>query len=430
MKNLFNKLIDFYVIIIQVSIKITIIPYFLYSEFPYNWSLIHLLNGVIISLLLIVRFNFKIYPFKKIFKSGPIICFFLLLFFQFLSGIAKGDFNYIIFPVIISFNFIVFIIYLNNLFLDNVRRITSPNGIISNYFNFSSSYMLFTGFQVVLVVISAILVIGNIIPLFDNNINHLYEELIGDNVRTGTQYFMSGFSSIQTPNIRLDSVGFATFTGWSHEPHVFTYLTIPALFFYLSKYQFQRNIIIIVCLLFLLASLLSFSVTSLLALIVVFVIKLAVKPKSIFFAISLILVTGIVLSQFQFELLADIFNYTFNKLFDDTSSAEYSSSRIIQILIPRTVFGDGVLLLSMDSVKSAGLFTSIIYFTFYFLIFKQSFNVIKSKNEAHSFVGMGIMYFFLHGLKLTSAVFAMPYTIYMLTIFSIFNIYVYNHKKI
>lgn len=430
MKNFVNNIIDFYVIIVQISFKMTIIPYFLFSKFPYNWNLILLLNGLILFGLLFVRFGFKIYSIKRILHFEPMICFFLLLFFQFISGVIKMDLNYIIFPLILIFNFIVFIIYINNLFKFKTNKIKSIIDLKKHYFKLISSYTFFSVFQAFIVVLSGVLILSNLIPLLGNDINHLFSELISSNVDVGTQYYMPGWLSIQTTNIRLDAINLGTLSGWTHEPHVFTYLIIPAIFFIMAKYQYKSILFKFgICLLFIIASLFSFSVTSIIALSILFLLKQFTSLKFLFVSFITISICVIIINQLEIEIFNNIYDYIYNKLFNDTSSADYTSNKLSQILIPQNVFGDGILLLSLDTIKSAGVVSTLLYLLFYFLLFKKLFYFIKSNSQFHSLMGMGFMYFFLHGLKVSSSVFAMPITIYMLTILSIYYSYFFKVKK-
>jgi hypothetical protein len=429
MKNLINKIIDFYVIIVQISFKMTIIPYFLFSEFPYKWTLVTLVNGIIILVLFLFRFKFEIYSIKKILNFSPVLIFFLLILFQLLSGIIKADTNYIVFPIILLFNFIIFIFYLNNLFVVNRLKGNPRQDFLIVFEKLNSQYINFSLFQIILVIVSVILVFNNIIPLLGTNIDHLYPELIGDNVSNGTQYFMTGWSSMLTTRIRLESFNIGTFTGWTHEPHVFTYLTIPTLFFLLSKYYLQKNKVIIVFLLFFVVCILSFSVTSLLAILLVVLLKSITKFTDFLLIIFIVFIFYILFVEVDIPILNNIYDLLYKKLFDDTSSADYTSNKIMQILIPQSAFGDGVLLLSNNLNKSAGIISSLLYMTFYSVLIIKIYSVINSKNYKFSLIGMGFMYFFLHGFKLSSSVFVMPYTVYMLTLFTIFYIHIFKNNK-
>jgi hypothetical protein len=429
MKNVVYRLIDFYVIIVQISFKITIIPYFIFSDFPYNWTLITLINGLIVMFLFLVRFSFRIYSIRKLLNFSPLLIFFALILFQVLSGLVKADFNYFIFPCMLLFNFVVYIFYLNNLFEINRIEGSPRHDLLGVFERLNSLYINFSLFQIFLVIVSVILVIYNIIPLTGNNISDLYPELIGDNVRTGTQYYMTDWYSMTTPRIRLGSFNIGTFTGWTHEPHVFTYLTIPTLFFLLSKYHLLKSRKIIIYTLFLAVSLLSFSVTSFLTIAVVIALKLITKVSNFILAMSIVLGVYALLVELDILILNDIYEIVYNKLFDDTSSADYTSSRITQILIPQSTFGDGVLLLSNDVGKSAGIFSSLLYITFYSVLAAKMYGVVRSKNYKLSVIGMAFMYFFIHGIKLSGSVFAMPYTVYMLTLFTFFYIYIFRKHK-
>ena len=423
-----NKIIDFFVIIVQISFKVTIIPYYIYSEFPYNMNLLILVNGFVVLALLLHRFKGKIYNVKKLLYFGPFFIFTLLILLQILTGLVKWELKYIIFPITLLFNYIVFLLYLNNLFV--FKALENPNqDSLAVFKKVNSFYINFSLFQIILVLGTAILFLFNFIQILNYNIDDLYPQLLGDNVSHGTRYFMQYWSSMMTTNIRLDTIAIGTFTGWTHEPHVFAYLTFPSLFFCLSNYNLQKSKAILIILLFFSACLLSFSTTSFLSVVLVLLMKYSAKIQSFFLFLGILFFGFIIFQLQEIELLESISSNVSNKLFNQTSSAEYSLNNLRAILVPQSAFGDGILLLSTDLNKSGGLLTSFLYIIFYVVLIKKLLRVIRSKDQEFALIGMGFMYFFIHGFKLSSAVFAMPYTVYMLTLFTVFYIYIFKKNK-
>ena len=159
MKNVVYRLIDFYVIIVQISFKITIIPYFIFSDFPYNWTLITLINGLIVMFLFLVRFSFRIYSIRKLLNFSPLLIFFALILFQVLSGLVKADFNYFIFPCMLLFNFVVYIFYLNNLFEINRIEGSPRHDLLGVFERLNSLYINFSLFQIFFVVTMILLIV-------------------------------------------------------------------------------------------------------------------------------------------------------------------------------------------------------------------------------------------------------------------------------
>ena len=416
-RKLTNWLIDLLVIVVQISANMTIIPYYIYANFE-PFRLVPLVNALLTLILLLMRFRGKIYPIKTIFSYYPLKFFLLLIFFQFLSGISKQEVSYILAPIIFAVNFFVLLIYVNNMYEYNIRNSPTSN---SAFFKSNSIYTSFALLNVGLVLISVIFYITGVLVPFTNSINHLYPQLLGSNIDFGgAYYYMPGHLSIQLPDSRL-GFSWGTLSGLTHEPHVFGYLVFPSLFLLLSKYAKNRLISNFLIVTFAIAGLLSFSVTTFLVISAIFVIKFIgdkayfklIVVSTIFFGLSII--------NFNVEILDSIGKYTYMKISTNTSSIHYTANKIESILYPKTILGDGVMLLGKTTEeRNGGFFTSILYILFYISIFVSLFKIIFSNNRQNSLVGLAFLYFILHGFKLSSSVFAMPYTIYFLTLMAIY----------
>ena len=417
------RLIDLYVIIVQISFQITIVSYFIFDGFePFN--LVLLLNAFICIILYFIRFKQRmIFP-KGILLYPPILVFFILLFFQLLSGINKMELDYIGVGIVYAINFIFFIIYLQQLFL---AKCSLTNDINQSFFKFISYYIYFGIFNVLIVIISAVSLSFNLISKNSNSIDDLFPNLFSNNVLSGTEYFMPGWMSITTQYSRLFS-DFGTFTGWTHEPHVFCYLVFPTLFLILAKYHYNKRMKVIILCFYLIAFLLSFSVTSLIVLICILLFYLLIKKK--FFTSIIMVALLIICSSYLIENIAinNILSFTTDRLIDDKRSLSASSAGISSILIPETIFGDGVLLATKETIKNAGFFAAIFYVIFYLSIFISILKISIRKEPKNIYIAMAFLYFTLHSFKLSASVFAMPYTIYILTIMAIYEIYISKYK--
>lgn len=426
MKRLLNIFIDYFVIITQISFGVSIVPYILYDRVtPFSLSLG--INAALVFLLMLVRFGGKFLTSIAIKMSTEMLIVFILLFLQLISGLVREDISGFYISIILTCNFYIFYRYINYLFIYNLKR-TNNNFYIA-FFNTTEPYIYFAFFNVLSVIIVSILIPLGIISPFSNNIDHLFINLLGNNVSTGTQYFMPGWLSIQTFDPRLGIEFLGTLSGWTHEPHVFAYLVFPSLFFWLAKIkkmQWRVSLVVV----YSVSGLISFSTTAFLTILLILLIILVFNKKQAILA--LILILFFMLSNIELDIIKGITDYSVNKLTENTSSLDYSANKINDILIPKTLFGNGVLLIGSSNDKNAGFFSSIFYILFYITIFVNIFKKILVdrkyfQNNFVLYIGLAILYFFIHGFKLSSSVFAMPYTILFIALLNIYNDY--KHPK-
>jgi hypothetical protein len=418
------RLIDLYVIIVQISFHMTIIPYFIFDGFePFN--LVLLLNSFICVILYFIRFKKKLIFPKEILRKTPFVFLFILLFFQLLSGFSKMEIDYVGVAIVFSINFLVFIIYLKQLFLAKLRL---TNDFNQAFFKFTSYYMYFGLFNVFLVLVSFFLTTIGLISKTSNDISDIFPQLFGNNVSVGAEYYWPGWLSITTQYSRLFS-NIGTLSGWAHEPHVFCYLIFPSMFLFLAKYYNNNLVKYLILISYFLAALLSFSVTSFISILLVFSFNLILDRK---FIIPLVLLLFAFYSSNYLNK-----NPVFNKLIEtterkispneNTASLDYSTNRISYLINPDSIFGDGILLSSKTEITSGGFFTTVFYILFYVSIFIRIFK-ISIYNKEGLYVGLAFLYFTLHSFKLSSSVFAMPYTIYIITIMCIYELYRNKYK--
>ncbi|OFY51435.1 MAG: hypothetical protein A2W85_09860 [Bacteroidetes bacterium GWF2_41_31] len=422
-KKIFS-IIDFLVIVIQLSINISIVPYIILGSFQSN-NFIYLIIGLGTLAILLIRFKGKIYPFMALLRFPPMTFFFLLLFFQLISFVVELDFYHFGAVIVITFNQVVFLMYINNLFLAKRNSID----VIASFTNLNLYYVNFALFNVFAVLISILLQLFKIIKPFTNNINDLFPSLLSSNTMSGQHYYMPGWISLQTGESRLGFV-FGNLTGWTHEPHVLGYLIFPSLFFLLAKYTNRLNLFIIIIVLFTIVGLISFSVTSFSCLLIIMFFKLLSDKKYITGSIVFLLIFIYSIIILNRDLGETILSYTSDKYTYNTSSAEYSGNKIMNIVIPNSIFGNGILLISEKPDKNAGSFAAIFYLAFYSSLLFKTMQIIFSNNKRNVYYGFAFLYFILHSLKLSSSIFVMPYTIYFLGLMAIYNKYYLKAKTI
>lgn len=418
MSKIINWCFDALVIVIQISMGMTIIPYIIYGNVE-PFILVHLINALASVVILFIRFKGKIYSVRRLFNFLPIKIFSFLLLAQLISGLIKMEESYILAPLIFSFNFLVFMIYLNNLYYTNINKFKnlSLNQVFLKSLNI---YLVFAVLNVILVLLSAGLQLIGFIAPYSNSINDLYPQLLSSNVKFGGAfYYMPANLSIQTDDSRL-GFDFGTLMGLTHEPHVFTYLVFPSLFFLLAKYCNNKKYSYFISAIYVAAGLISFSVTTVIVLSVVVLVKLISEKQIVKVVVTFAIILMLSATEFKSEILSSVFEYSTMKLTSNTSSLDYSANKVENIIFPTSIFGDGVMLLGKQDEKNGGIFTSLLYIMFYGSILICIFKILKRNNKQDTLIALAFLYFFVHGLKLSSSVFAMPYTILLLSFMALY----------
>ena len=418
-ESIIIRLVDLYVIIVQISFHMSIIPYFIFDGFePFN--LVLLLNAFICVVLYLIRFKKRLIFPNEILRYTPFVFLFILLFFQLLSGFSKMEIDYVGVAIVLSINFLVFIIYLIQLFL---AKLHLTNDFKQAFFKFTSYYMYFGLFNVFLVLASYFLITIGLISRTSNEVSDFFPHLFGNNVSVGAEYYWPGWLSITTQYSRLFA-DLGTLSGWTHEPHVFCYLIFPSMFLFLAKYHNNILLKYFILIIFFFAALVSFSVTSFLVILFVFSFKLMLDKK--FLLTIVLLLFAFYSSNYLNEnpVISRLIETTANKIqpTSESGSLNYSTNRINHLISPDSILGDGVLLSSKTKITSGGFFTTVFYILFYVSIFIRIFK-ISIYNKQGLYVGLAFLYFTLHSFKLSSSVFAMPYTIYIITIMFIYELY-------
>lgn len=412
LKNIKNYFLDFFVIAFQSTFHITIVPYAILGNLQ-NSKFILFYMAIITFLLTIIRFGKRTKFSFKIVSFLPMKILIVLFVLQLISMSAQINLIHFGAVCIIIFNLLIFYFYLNNIYLEykfNSRNIVD---------DFNKYFCCFAIFNVCLVMLAATLLTFGIIAPFTNYIGDLFPALLGGNVETGTAYYMPGWLSVQTPDQRLNVGNLGSLYGWSFEPHTFCYLIIPAMFFILGCAKISYKIKIILSGLFVTAFLFSFSVTALISLILVLCVVAIIdffKRGRVYF----LLLVGIlfVFMYLELDIVMDMYQYFLLKTVVATHNVDYSLERLQAILVPKTILGDGVMLLSNSieeiTSRNAGIFSAFFYLMFYGSLILFSIKLIMSNERQRAFYGCGCLYFLLHSFKLTASVFSMPYTLYII----------------
>lgn len=224
---------------------------------------------------------------------------------------------------------------------------------------------------------------------------------------------------------------FGTFLGICHEPHISTYLISPALFMILA---FCRKKLLWL-LLFLATVLLSSSVTNLilsaLCLIAYFWMEYRYLPNiARVSAYSLLIITiFFIATNYSYVSESIGLEIISTKLQTSNMSYDYSANVLSYMYNPESFLGSGILVYCYNPNA-----TDIGYFTFLLnLIFQSSFivgiiSICSKGNRQSRIIGLGLVYFALHTLKIGQMIYQFPYLIFMLYIGHI--LFITQTKKI
>ena len=112
-----------------------------------------------------------------------------------------------------------------------------------------------------------------------------------------------------------------------------------------------------------------------------------------------------------------IFDLTMAKVGGEGGSKDYSAAMLSYVLHPSFIFGYGNVppalgekVLSYD----IGLCSSFFDILFFIMLVILSFRAFRSNDEYVKYIGLGSLYFSIHGLKMAYQLFGYPYLVFML----------------
>ena len=282
-------------------------------------------------------------------------------------------------------------------------------------------YIYFAVFNIAVTVLAFFLTQVHILSPYTNEVNSLSSLFLG-NSEAGQTYYMPGYLAIQSDNIRLLNVPY--YLGWSFEPHVFCLFVLPAVFFMLgdtSKKSLKLIILIVGAFIFIE----SFSVTASLAglacalLFFISSFSSSGRKNNALLIASIAIVLGFLLYsmgalRFDFSLL----DYSRVKIYEDTSSLEYSTNNLEGLLIPNSIIGDGIFGWDIRHTKdpNIGLISYPFLIAYFASVLYYCIKLVKSKQTYYALIGVGVLYTILHMLKLAQAAFCMPFLYLMLVV--------------
>ncbi len=394
------KIIDWFVIILNVSYYLTIVKVYSFDLLPIQ-PFIGLL--LFTTICYYIRFKKRSVPIISRGHNIVLITFFLIYFFDIIQCSIRDPLSSLL-RLITALDIYMFCAYIYQLwntkmnFSDNVQNISKP-------------YLIFCLYNVVVVLIVAVLTLTGIINSSSNPIES--NSLTKVNVESGQTYCFPYYLSLTTESYRiLGSFGLKMITGLTHEPHVFCFLILPSFFLILAK----RNIAKIRYMLYFVyffVFIVNFSTTALIALSVVFSMEMIwlIIVRRKMSAIIPIVVLIFLLFTYGGTFIELMSDEVTRKTVDSTSSMEYSARMLKYITNPRFILGSGNMPHDLVHNPNAdiGFVTFLLDAVFVIYLCFAVIKMIFNKDNSTHYVGIACLYLLLHSAKTNMLDFNYPY---------------------
>lgn len=346
------------------------------------------------------------------FSSQPLVrLFIIIIFWEGIQGLILGR-NVGFYFLIEGLTYIVFLAYFS-------KSIECEQGIT----RLIKPYNLYYVASVIVIFLTVFLIVFGLLSPTDNPITE--NALMNNNISTGSYYYWPGHLSVVNLSTRLDVFNLPVLCGFSHEPHVLAQTIFPA-FFLLLYVTKDRSLVLKSLLVFSLVFviLFSYSTTSMLALSVVIFLDYTVNKNSNISQKILILLFFIVMIYFanKYGILDQIIANSSKKIGGEDNSKDYSSSLLMYGLTPSGILGEGIYVKDETaanfSIGNVGLISCVLCNLTYLLLIIKSYKNFRSSNSFCHYVGMAVLYFSIHSLKLGCLIYNSPMMFYMIYLLS------------
>lgn len=404
-------IIDWLVIILNVSYHLTMVKVYTFDLLPiqpFIWLTIFTLSCYFIRFG--ARATFGLY-----FKNNIILwVFFLIYFFDVLQCLFFDPLSALL-RLITAVELFIFGSY--------VFRLWNPlKNFSNNVIRISKPYVYFSLYNVIIVLLVAVLIMAGLINPESNPIEP--NSLTKVDASEGQSYFFPYYLSLTTSSFRiLGSLGLPMITGLSHEPHVACFLILPSLFIIIADEKLGKIRYLFISL-YLLFFVVNFSTTAFVSLACVMFTEciwlFTIRRK---FSPIIPLILSILLVIFYggpiIELMSDEIT---RKTIDNTSSMEYSERMLTYMLHPTEILGNGNMPgdLSLNRDGDIGILTFLLDALFVFYLIYTTFKMISSKEREVHYVGIACVYLLAHSIKTNMLNFNYPYFAFFVFIISIF----------
>lgn len=368
------------------------------------------LSGLLfITFCYIIRFGFS-FPKVGGLLSKPLLrLYFIVLTWEIIQMAVSSKMEFLGFTVRL-FTYLMTCIY----FYRATRNFTDITNLIKPY----SAYYIYS---FVIIILASIFMTMGVISPTDNELAE--SELLRTNMSAGTIYYWPGCLSVVSSDSRVVLWSdLPVFFGLSHEPHVFGHCTFPAFFLLLYLLKDKKFFSLLAYISLFILLLLCFASTSLVSLVVTFLLGLAsMRGKKVNFGytISLVLVAIALLYFFvsKFDILHQIDFLFTNKI--ESGSQDYSANLINYTLSPKGIVGTGIYppLESRGTVGgNIGIISSLLIILFELFFYYKTIKAVFSKQELCKYIGLSCLYFSIHSLKLGPLIFNYPMLLYMVVL--------------
>lgn len=405
---------DVIVIILQISRGLTIVGAWVSDLFPIPYGIEWLILMIAAHAL---RFGFKFGTNNK-HGLGIFKLFFAIQILDILQALFLGNASGFvrIITVIYLFIFFQYLLCMYEDYSNQGSYIIKP-------------YVYLSVYNIVVVILCAFLILSGVLSETDNLMS--VNSLTYDNVvNSSGVYYFPGHLSLCTTNSRvLMDFGVPMLTGLTHEPHVLCMLILPSLFLlYRKKYSTIFKIGILVS--YLIIMVISTSTTSFVCMAIVLVLE---ELWSVFIGknsiIQAVLIIGIIVfiairGHFVTNLILEMVTERTTAGSASSGSMDYSAAMLEYVVTPTNIFGHGNMPGGVGQQvlnNQIGLVTCLMDLGLYVWFLVIIVRNVLSKNPTKHYVGMAILYFALHLLKLSYAILTYPYFIFMLFVLWIFD---------
>ncbi|MEI7423446.1 MAG: hypothetical protein WCK18_15195 [Prolixibacteraceae bacterium] len=402
-------LFDAFIILFILTINLTIIQDTVFGNIPFAYRIF--INSGILIIAFFIRFRTKIFKIKYLPNIAIILCAIWVMDIVQLVIFRSSGLHITSLYILIT----LYALYLYNcieyysIFFSSYKK---------SFEIVLSPYIYISLYNVFIVILAFILILLGVIQANSNPVEY---SLLTPNINAGVDYFYPAHLSIvSAAEFRLSILGdIPMITGLTHEPHVLCFMVFPALFFILANQNLKKRIKYLMIVVYSFVGLLCMSTTTILCLIIVIILHLLSNSLlqkrgyiTLILAIVLIIVGYILFGTILKEVI--LFKTTIA-----TGSRDYSSNMLLFMLTPKSILGFGTVLAPQEIFSGkyqVGLISSFLLILFYMYFFIKIITFVFSKNQITHYIGLGLLYFSLHMLKLGNLIFEYPFLIFMIVV--------------
>lgn len=403
--------IDSLMVLLNASNSYSILPFLLFftTKHGMNTGLILILNVI----YLCVRFKGKI----TIRLRGLFLIYFLLNFYNIFASYFSGTGSYHVWLGLLAN--CSFYILLSTIYCDYSKKLKSTQALWLTL----RGYVWLAVYSVIVSILLFVLIKLGLNP-YVNNISARMD-IFADNVEKffSTYYFPYGISVILADDQEILKLPFffekGIICGLYYEPHIITFMVFPVLFLLCARYnsfKMRLGLYTSWCLIMLMTA----STTNILAFVVCVMVLLLTEKRLRVFLIPIIY--GILVLVLTIGIENTELFFIQEKI--ESGSMGYSQRTIEFAFTPKTLIGSNFLSnsylysLSESNMRDVGYISFFLNIVFLILfIIKIGKFIISSKYS--KYVGLAILYFFLHSMKVAMVTYSLSVLMIMIFVLSI-----------